>query len=393
MNEQISRKLWVIKFCLKVVYPKYNYYCFLVYLAIKYRIWSQKRNSNRKNMDTFEVKTFPLHIVKLLTKERLEDNLPVLLNKCLIISKEQFIQLGSENLFYLDNGVLWVALKLTPDERRKHQDKNNSNKEIKFNLSFMTSELHKKLWTDTAKSNVDNIRIVPIFGSKHVTENIAFTNENEFYNITSCFGLNICKDISVTFHPIPSLDSSPKIAGIAEVSLIVNEYDLANDFIKEVLSNYFETPKLVSTNDIFSIDLTPDMTAKYHYKYLDLVQSTGRLYFKCKKLSSDGAHINECKDTLVQAFFIIKGVTQLTLGENIHSLKPKDEFFKPQQSKSFNMLHLCPKGLKHKFDQMQETIQPFLSGEMSKVYFYIIIIIYIFYNIVSKRACGSSNGK
>lgn len=369
MNEQTTRKLWVIKFCIKVVYPKYNYYCFLVFLAIKYRIWCQRRNPNRKAMDCFEVKTIPLHLVKALIKERLEDNLPVLMNKCIIISKEQFIQLGSENLFYLDNGVLWVALKLTPDERRKHQEKKNSSKQIQFSLHFMSSELHKKLWTDTAQNCVDNIRIVPIVGSKHISENMAFTNENEFYNITSCFGLNFCKDISVTFHPVPSLDSSPKIAAAAEVSLIVNDYDLANNFIKEVLNNHFETPKLVSTNDIFSVDLTPDMTAKYHYKYLDLVQSTGRLYFKCKKLCSDVAEINnEPKDNIVYTFFIVKGVTQLTLGENVHSLKPKDEFFKPQQNKCMKkMLHLCPTGLKYKFDQMQETIHPFLTGEMSKV--------------------------
>ncbi|KAH9639293.1 hypothetical protein HF086_014157 [Spodoptera exigua] len=367
MNEQISRKLWVLKFCLKVVYPKYNCYYFLVFLSIKYRIWCQRRNSNRKNMDVFEVKTIPLNIVKSLIKEKLEENLPVLLNKCIIVSKEQFIQLGSENLFYLDNGVLWVALKLTPDEKRKHKEKQSDNKAIQLSLHFMTSEIHKKLWTDAARNCVDNVRIVPIVGSKHISENIAFTNENEFYNITSCFGINMCKDISVTFHPMPSLDSSPKIAAAAEVSLIVNDYDLANDFIKEVLSNYFETPKLVSTNDIFSIELTPDMTAKYHYKYLDLVQSTGKLYFKCKKVCSDLSNTNNvCKDKIVQAYFIVKGVTQLTLGENVHSLKPKDEYFKPQQDKNQkNILHLCPTGLRQKFEQLQETILPFLSGEMN----------------------------
>ncbi|XP_022817859.1 peroxisome assembly factor 2 [Spodoptera litura] len=367
MNEQISRKLWVLKFCLKVVYPKYNCYYFLVFLSIKYRIWCQRRSSNRQNMDVFEVKPIPLHIIKSLIKERLEENLQVLLNKCIVISKEQFIQLGSENLFYLDNGVLWVALKLTPDEKRKHKEKQSDNKAIQLSLHFMTSEIHKKLWTDAAQNSVDNVRIVPIVGSKHITENIAFTNENELYNITSCFGINMCKDISVTFHPLPNLDSSPKIAAAAEVSLIVNDYDLANDFIKEVLSNYFETPKLVSTNDIFSIELTPDMTAKYHYKYLDLVQSTGKLYFKCKKLCSDLSNTsNEYKDKIVQAYFIVKGVTQLTLGENVHSLKPKDEYFKPQQDKNQkNILHLCPTGLRQKFEQMQETIHPFLSGEMN----------------------------
>ncbi|XP_047033693.1 peroxisome assembly factor 2 [Helicoverpa zea] len=366
MNEQTSRKLWVLKFCLKVVYPKYNYYYFLVFLAIKYRIWCQRRNSDREDMDTFEVKTIPSHLVKSLITERLEENLPVLIDKCIVISKEQFIQLGSENLFYLDNGVLWVALKLAPEERKKHREKKNENKEIQFNLHFMTSELHKKLWADSAQTSVDNIRIVPIVGSKHVSENIAFTNENEFYNILSCFGMNACRDFCVTFHPVPNLDSSPKIAAAAEVSLIVNDYDLANDFIKEVLSNHFEIPKLVSTNDIFSIDLTPETTAKYHYKYLDLVQSTGRLYFKCKKLCSDVAEINtEAKNKLVQAFFVVKGVTQLTLGENVHSIKPKDEFFKPQINEGLkNILALCPTGLRQKFEQLQDTILPFLTGEI-----------------------------
>lgn len=366
MNEKYHQKLWVIKFCLKIVYPKYNYYTFLVFLAIKYRILCQKRKATLSDMDTFEIKTIPLNIAKLLLKERLEDNFPVLVNKCVILGKEQYIQLASENLFYVDNGVVWLAIKLSTEERRKHKQKHLNTKENKFNLHYMTSELHKKLWTDKAKDDIDNIRIVPVVGSKHVSENIAFTNENEFFNIVSCFGLNTNNDVTITFHPMPNLDSSPKIAAVAEVSVIVNDYDLANDFVKEVLNNHFETPKVVSINDVFSVELTPEMTAKYHYKYLDLVESTGQLYFKCRKLSSDVNSTNESNDSIVPAYFIVKGVTQLTLGENLHSLKPKDEYFKLEHRR-FSMLHLCPTGLKHKFNQMQETIQPFLTGEMSKV--------------------------
>ncbi|XP_075982685.1 peroxisomal biogenesis factor 6 [Anticarsia gemmatalis] len=367
MNEQILRKLWVIKFVIKVVYPKYNYYTFLVFLAIRYRIRYQKRNLNRPDMDTFEVKTIPLNIAKVLAKERLEENFPVLITKCIIISKEQFIQLASENLFYIDNGVLWLALKLSAEEKRKHNEK-STNKETKFNLHFMTSELHKKLWKDKIKDDIENIRIVPVIGSKHVPENLALTNEIEYFNISSCFGLNNSTNISVTCHPLPNLDSSPKIAAVAEVSVIVNDYDLANDFVKEVLNNHFETPKLMSINDIFSIELSPETTAKYHYKYLDLVESTGRLYFKCRKLSSDANNVsNESKDNIVPAYFIIKGVTQLTLGENIHNIKPKDEYFKLKPKKGFHTMHLCPTGLKHKFDQIQETIQPFLTGEMKEL--------------------------
>lgn len=368
MNEQILRKLWVIKFCLKVVYPKYNYYTFLVFLAIKYRIQYQKRNLNLKNMDIFEVKTIPLNTAKLLVKDILEENFPVFVNKCIIISKEQFIQLASENLFYIDNGVLWLVLKLPSQEKLKHKERSSSNNETRFNFHFMTSELHKKLWNDTTTSQVNNLRVVPVVGSKCVSQNVAFTNESEYHNIISCFGLNMAKDITVSFHPMPNLDSSPKIAALAEASLVVNEYDLENDFIKEVLNNHFNTPKLMTINDIFSIELTPEITAKYHYKYLDLVGSAGRLYFKCKKLSSDVNDINDStRDNTVPAFFIIKGVTQLTLGESIHNLKPKDEYFKIHQNPNLQMLHLCPAGLQHKFNQMQEAIQPFLTGEMSNV--------------------------
>lgn len=368
MNEYILRKLWVIKFCLKVVYPKYNYYTFLVFLAIRYRIWYQRRLTNSLDMDTYKLRPIPFHLIKLIAKEKLDENFNVLVNKCLIISKEQFIQLASENLFYIDNGVLWLALKITAEEKKRHRE-NTSNKDVnKFNLHFMTSELHKKLWRDDAINSIDNIRIVPIIGTNNVSENIAFTNENELFNITSCFGLNFRKDLSVSFHPIPNLDNSPKIAATAEVSLIVNDYDLANDFIKELLSNHFETPKLVSVNDIFSIDLIPEITAKYHYKYLDLVESTKKIYFKCTKVFSDVNIVDKkSKDNVVSAFYIIKGVTQLTLGENVHSIKPKDEYFQLTQDNNFRIVSLCPSGLKHKFDQIQETIQPFLTGEMNEL--------------------------
>ncbi|XP_026331724.1 peroxisome biogenesis protein 6, partial [Hyposmocoma kahamanoa] len=307
-----------------------------------------------------------------IVQEHLDDNLPVLLHKCIIISREQYIQLCAENLFYLDNGVLWLAMKLTPEIKKKCKKSKEIPKQnslLKYNLGFMTTEIHKKLWNNDSSNNLDNIKIVPVVGSKLAEDDIALTMENNFYNIMSSYGLNNCQDITVSFHPVPTIEKSPKIAATAEVSLIVNEYDLSNDFVKEVLNNYFETPKLVNVNDVFSIDLTPKVTAKYHYKYLDLVDSAGKLYFKCTKMTNDVNSIiaNENSEKIVQPFFIVKCVTQLTLGENIHTLKPKDEYFKPQDfdKKSMCLCQLCPTGLKEKFDQIQETISPFLTGEIN----------------------------
>lgn len=328
-------------------------------------------------MDKFTVKSAPAHIMRQIVQEHLDDNLPVLLNKCIIISREQYIQLSAENLFYLDNGVLWLAMKLTPDIKRKYKNRKKIPKEnafLKYNLGFMTSEIHKKLWTIDSSNNVDNLRIVPVIGSRLAQDDVALIIENELYNIMSSFDLINSQDITVSFHPVPSIENSPKIAAIAEVSLIVNDYDLSNEFVKEVLSNYFETPKLINVNDVFSIDLTPTVTAKYHYKYLDLVESAGKLYFKCNKVSSD-IDSKDTKETqenskrVIQPFFIVKGVTQLTLGENIHTLKPKDEYFKPQEldRTSMHYLQLCPTGLKEKFHQIQEAISPFLTGEISMI--------------------------
>lgn len=371
MNDQILFKLWVLKFCLKVIYPKYNFYTFVIFLAIKYRIGRRKLLSYGA-MDKFTMKTAPAHIIRQIAQEHLDDNLPVLLHKCIIISREQYIQLSAENLFYIDNGVIWLAMKLTPEIKKEYKNRKKISQEnsfLKYNLGFMTSEIHKKLWNNDSSNNLDNLRIVPVIGSKLAQDSVALTNENEFYSIMSSFGLSHCEHITVSFHPVPSIEKSPKIAAIAEVSLIVNDYDLSNDFVKEVLSNYFETPKLLNVNDVFSIDLTPNVTVKYHYKYLDLVESAEKIYFKCHKVTSD-IDLKDGKENsekIIQPFFIVKGVTQLTLGENIHTLKPKDEYFKPQEldRKSMCYLQLCPTGLKEKFDQIQETITPFLTGEIS----------------------------
>lgn len=356
-------------------------------------------------MNKFTVKTAPSHIIRQIVLEHLDDNLPVLLHKCIIISREQYIQLCAENLFYLDNGVLWLAMKVTPDIKRKY----NKTKEIpkqnillKYNLGFMTTEIHKKLWNNDNSNNLDNIRIVPVVGSKLVPEDIALTMENELYNIFSSYGLNNWQDITVSFHPVPTIEKSPKIAATVEVSLIVNDYDLSNDFVKEVLSNHFETPKLVNVNDVFSIDLTPNVTAKYHYKYLDLVESAGKLYFKCRKITSDVDSIKteEVSEKIIQPFFIVKCVTQLTLGENIHTLKPKDEYFKPLDfdKKSMCFLQLCPTGLKEKFEQIQETISPFLTGEISKIIvlgYYLTFIVHASYVLYFEvlTICGTTLSK
>ncbi|XP_063831279.1 peroxisomal ATPase PEX6 [Ostrinia nubilalis] len=368
MNEQTSKKLWVIKFCLKIIYPKFNYQTFLVFLAIKHRI-NYNKKIRQKDMNGYAVNTISTNALRFLIQDYLDDNLPVLLHKCYVISREEFIQLSSENLFYIDNGVLWLAIKLTPESKKKYGGKNNKSDSLfKHNLNFMTSEIHKKLWSDKSCDRLDNIKIVPVVGSKLVGDTVAFTTENEQYSLLSSFGLKNYSDIKVSFHPVPSLECAPKIAATAEVSLVVNDYDLSNDFIKEVLSNYFEIPKLVSLNDVFSIDLTPNNTTKYHYKYLDLVENTCKLYFKCKKLDSANAAEEEKKDSLkvadnvIKPYFIVKGVTQLSLGENVHTLKPKDEFFKLTEPA---LLSMCPSGLKEKFKQIQETIAPFLTGELN----------------------------
>lgn len=375
MNKDISIKLWVVKFCIKVAYPKYNHYTFLVFLAIKFKIWWMKTQSGTKSMDKFQLKTVPSYLAKLLVKNEVEDNLPVVVDKCIIIAKEQYIQLCSENLFYRDNGVLWLTMKLSPEYKRKHKDRQNISQKqtnlLKYNLNFVTSEIHKRLWADGGGGNsLENIRIVPVVGSKSVIENIGFTTENELHNISSSFNLDT-ENIEVTFHPLPSIEYSPKLAAVAEVSLIVNEHDISNEFTKEVLSNHFEVPKLLSVNDVFSIDLTQEITGKYHYKHLDLVQTAEKLYFKCNKLVTDAEAVenkDQKKDNIVRAYFIVKGVTQLSLGENIHMLKPKDEYFKSQEAenKTYNLLQSCPTGLKQKFDQIQETINPFLTGDISK---------------------------
>lgn len=324
-------------------------------------------------MNMFTVKTAPSHIIRQLVQEHLEDNLPVLLHKCIVISREQYVQLCAENLFYLDNGVLWLAMKLTPEIKKKYETKvvPEQNKILKYNLGFITTEIHKRLWSTDSSSSLDNIRIVPVVGSKLVQNDTALTTEVEFYNILSSCGLKIFQDATISFHPVPTIESSPKIAATAEVSLIVNDYDLANDFVKEVLNNYFETPKLLNVNDVFSIDLIPNVTSRYHYKYFELVESAGKLYFKCRKITSDdnSTKTEENSEKIVQPFFIVKSVTQLSLGDNIHTLKPKDEFFKPKDldNKKMSFLQLCPTGLKEKFNQIQETLIPFLTGEISKI--------------------------
>lgn len=378
MNEQISFKLWVIKFCLKVIYPKFNYQTFLVFLAVKYRISYHKKINQRKDMNRFALKSVPLYVQQLLVQEYMEDNLPVVIHKCVIISREEFIQLSSENLFYIDNGVLWLALKLTSKSKKKYEHNNSKNTNeniLKHSLNFVTSEIHKKLWSETSFNNLDNVKIVPIVGSRFVHENVAFTTENEHHSLLSAFGLSNFNDIEVSFHPVPSLECSPKIAATAEVSLVVNDYSfLANDFIKELLSNHFETPKLMSVNDVFSIELTPINTGKFHYKYLDLVENTAKLYFKCNKLDDSVTLNNEgnpaLKDNIIKPYFLVKGVTQLTLGDNVQVLKPKDEFFNINgiSTKNASLMSLCPSGLKQKFNQIQETITPFLTGDLSKNY-------------------------
>ncbi|XP_014371926.2 peroxisome biogenesis protein 6 [Papilio machaon] len=377
MNEETFFKLWVIKFCIKIIYPKLNPYIFLVYVAIKSNYYFRNCAFNHNSMNKFTMKTIPHYILKSIFKEQTnEDILNVSLHKCIFISQANFIQLCVENIFYRDNGLLWVTLKLTPEEKQHYEEKSmreNSNMLFKYNLNLKTSEIHNKLWTNSKINNSANYRVVPITYSPYVHGNTALVSENEFFNIISCMGINNTDNLGISLHPVPAFECSPKIASAAEVCLIVNDFDLSNDFIKEILSNHFEEPRLVSENDLITIELSPLIMAKYHYKYLDLVENLGMLHFKCVKITSDinpatNARTMKTIDSVVKAFYIVKGVTQLTLGENIHSTKPKYRYFKPQIIyNNLNLMYSCPTGLRSKFNQIQDAVHPFLTGEINEL--------------------------
>ncbi|CAG4957484.1 unnamed protein product [Colias eurytheme] len=310
----------------------------------------------------FNLQSRPESILKSILKEHVSENyLQILGQKCIIIPKDEFIDLCVENFFYVDNGVLWVTLSLTPEEKKRHKTDNNIDKFLKFSLG--TSELHKKLWSGFVDS-VDNERIVAVVGSKLLEENTAYTSESELHNIIASFGLKNTNNIEIAFHPMQTFEMSPKIAATAEVNLIVNDYNLDNDFVKEVLSNYFEKPKLVSVNDIISIDLTPEVTVKYHYKYLDLIESSGKVVFKCSKLSIKNDDENT-QENVIKTFYIVKGVTQLSLGDNTHAMRPKNEYYSLPGNDSLSTTHSCPLGLKGIFNDIQETVLPFLTGDIN----------------------------
>lgn len=367
MKKEDFSKLWVLKLCLKILYPKFNINTFLVFLAIKSRYYINRGFLTGNKMSDFTIKTLPKNILGSLLEDLIQnENLPVLSHKCIVISKDQFIQLTVENFFYKDNGVLWVIMKLASETKKIHKDiGHRATNSLKYNLNFVTSEIHKKLWTDT-KPQIENERIVPVVGSNLVPENMAYTNEDEYLNILSTFGLDNKTNIDISFHPINCFEYSPKIAAAAEVNLVVNEYDLENDFLKEVLSNHFEIPKVICPNDIISIDLTPKILSKYNYKYLDLVESTGKIYFKCKKLQAEGGTTSKFNN-IIPSFYIIKGVTQLTLGENTHAVKPKIQYFETHSLNHRHSIHLCPDGLREKFDHMQETLNLFLNGDIGNL--------------------------
>ncbi|KAL4717910.1 hypothetical protein ACJJTC_001328 [Scirpophaga incertulas] len=370
MIESWRSEIWVVKYCLKIIYPKFNSYTFLVFLAIKFRIWFLRKNLNKKNMTDFELKTLPLVIQKKLIKEYQNEYKHVLDDKCIILSRKEFIQLCSENLFYIDNGVLWLALKLTMKTKKEYHQKKLVTEDLdtfENRINLLSSQINIQNWINDTNNRLNNIRIVPIVGSTFVKQEAVYTTEQEYSNILHCFGLNQSQNVQISFHSVPSFDCTPKIAKTAEVSLIVNDYDLSNDFVKEVLNNYFQLPKLICENDIFIIELTPNVTARYHYNYLDLVENTAKLYFKCTNINNNEADTTKSGCYIVKPYFIVKGVTQLNLGENLHCVKPRDEYLSMKEVININILNLCPNGLKEKFYQMQDIIMPFLNGDINKL--------------------------
>lgn len=380
MDSQNTIQLCMLKFCLKLVYPNINATIFLVYLAIKYRYFYRTKAITGETIDIYKLKRCPKSTVQKLIRQCVTSDMSkVLGEKCVIISQMHFVLLSAVNFFYRDGGVLWITMKLPSEMRKIIKDQaDQKDKYFKSNLDKLTSEIHKRLWPECNEDSLRKLRIVPVIGCKLVPDNIAYTTEEEFANISSSFGLPVLEEIDITFGPLPSYEFGPKIATHSRVNIIENEYPLKRDVLKVVISNYFEVPKLVSVNDVINIDLTPTVLGNQINRTINATKKVLKLFIVCKNLSVDSKKCKR-KNDIIHALYIVKGVTEMTLGDNVNVVKPKKTYCRTENIKqlTFCGAHVCPDGLREKFDRIQESIAPFLTGAIGKLLllFYKFIIL------------------
>lgn len=140
----------------------------------------------------------------------------------------------------------------------------------------------------------------------------------------------------------------PSIANKAHIYILNTPYELPGDLMELILSNYFNTPRILHRGHTYRIELNSELvgTAAYAHYYM-IFAYLKVIFFRCTHLDVKG---NEFE---MQAI-VAKNLTNLVHIAHNHHFLPR------QLMDSMTMINNYPTGLRRTYEILRSSINAFL---------------------------------
>lgn len=144
-------------------------------------------------------------------------------------------------------------------------------------------------------------------------------------------------------------DSAPTVTEL-KISLVLNPHDCSEDLIRDLLKNYFSTPKFIRLHDIFTTSLkehAPESKYYFHDSKLN------KLHFKINYLKTE-KNLN--------SGFVVYDTTTMIQENNVNGYIPCRCICDISFTKILNQIERWPPVLNQKLTEIQSLITPFLQN-------------------------------
>ncbi|XP_062135156.1 peroxisomal ATPase PEX6 isoform X1 [Drosophila sulfurigaster albostrigata] len=202
----------------------------------------------------------------------------------------------------------------------------------------------KQILQDTPYTIV--AQILPV-ESKDCQPNCLYVQENFYSNLMDRLG-NKRNNCWVQLESFSDEQTIPSIATKAHVYLLNNPHELPSELTELMLSNYFNTPRLLHRGHTYRIEVNAELvgTAAYAHYYL-IFAYLREVYFRCIHLEAKGSEFE------LQAV-VAKNFSNLVQVPHSHSFLPRQTLDNCAIAANY------PSGLRKPYEMLRSSIDAFL---------------------------------
>lgn len=207
----------------------------------------------------------------------------------------------------------------------------------------------------TILNKPNNSILVPVVRimSKECQPNCVFVSENCFQNFVAKYRLPD-EPIYVSLQELQNAQSICQLATKSTIFIINNPHDISNDIIDEILSCYFQSPRILYRNHTYEICLNDSLLGTSVYaKYFHVLSNLQKVYFRC-------VHLESKDNPFEMMAVVVKGLTSIHQTTSINYTLPR------QLLHDLCFIETCPNGLKKYFTDLQSSIRPFITTNGNK---------------------------